>query len=53
MEVEVWLVYFGYSVVSVWVVSNNWLQSARVNSVGLSHNSYIFVLTFVFWNYHV
>ena len=53
VEVEVWLVYFGHSIVSIWVMSYNWLQSARVDAEGLPHYSYIFVLAFVFRDNHV
>ena len=33
VEVKVLHVYFGHSVVSIWVVSDYWLQSARVDTV--------------------
>ena len=53
MVVDSDLVELAYSVVSVRVMTNNWLQTARVDSCCLADDTNQFVLRLVFWNYHV
>ena len=53
VPVKLCMVYFLDTVVCVGMMPNYGLQSAGVNSIALSNNSYIFVLALIFWNYHI
>ena len=53
MPVHLLLINFRNSVLSIRVVSDDWLQATGVDSVWLSYDSHEFVLAFVFWYHHV
>ena len=53
MVIDQCLFNFADAVVSIWVVTNDWLQTAGVNTMVLSDDTDILLLAFVFGNNHI
>ena len=47
------LVHFWNSKVSIWMMSDYWLESTGIDTVWLSHDSHIFFLALIFWYHHI
>ena len=53
MIVDLLYIDFSYSIITVWMMPNDWLQAAGVDTVGLSHNTDVLILALVLGNDHV